>query len=916
MKTLKLSFLVACLMVSVSNFAQTWNCGSPNAADVTATLSGTTLTISGIGKMADYKFIPVSESAPWYSSSDFTGNRYSSKITKIVIEDGITNIGNYAFTGCSKVASISIPSSVTSIGEGAISYCSVLSSITIPEGVTNIGKEVFFWSNRLTSITLPRSLKNIGQGAFECCTSLSSITVPEGVETIGTSAFSCGSAGSNGVTNLTTINYNAINCIASSILFERTKLVTINIGPEVISIPNSLYASTLTSINVHTGNSLYSSINGVLYNKSQTTLIKCPYAKTGVYTIPSTVTNIESYALSDNLTGIIANSQNPPLVTTSLNTKWIVYVPNGSVTAYKAATYWKDLPIATNKNGLYYTFSGTNATVVASPTKYTGKISIPNTAIEGGKTYNVTGIGDDAFYGCTGVTSIEIPNSITSIGQNAFYGCTGLTTIVIPNSAVNLGSGILGGCANVVEATLPTLLGGSYLTAKLTKLTVGTMATSFAAGDLAACTGLKELTLPFVGLTATSSGVDATLGVLFGASSATGTKAVTQYYSTTASITRYIPTSLEKLTITQPCTQIGYGALYGCSMLKQVTIPSTVRGVGEKALYGCSGLEHIYSEWANPPSAYANNTFEGVNKFNCVLHIPVGSKVKYSSVQAPGWNEFFIDNIQEEAAVTITAQPVPLYGGIIDGTLQYNYDAAGRLMASGNMGYDFQGWMEGSQMISANREYNFTVTAPRTLYAVFTPKENGDANINITPQPTTASIVWNSVNGANSYTLVIYGDAARTQEIARYPMDAAGNILRSATASGDELLGAGSVSCTVNSLAAQKKYYYMLTSYNSSNQALSISAGDFTTLGSTGIVEPQRATALRVYPNPTDGKVRVDSGEQSQGFTPSETLIIKAFDLQGKQLLQTEGNEVDLSAYAKGVYLLQVDGKMVKVVKK
>ena len=127
------------------------------------------------------------------------------------------------------------------------------------------------------------------------------------------------------------------------------------------------------------------------------------------------------------------------------------------------------------------------------------------------------------------------------------------------------------------------------------------------------------------------------------------------------------------------------------------------------------GLEHIYLHWAYPPSAYNNSSFVGVNKYACTLHVPVGSKQWYST--ADGWKEFY--NIQEEAAVTIVTQPVPLYGGIIQGALQYNYDDNARLTATGNMGYNFQAWMENNQIVSANREYTFTVDGPRTLYAIF-----------------------------------------------------------------------------------------------------------------------------------------------------------------------------------------------------
>jgi hypothetical protein len=396
-----------------------------------------------------------------------------------------------------------------------------------------------------------------------------------------------------------------------------------------------------------------------------------------------------------------------------------------------------------------------------------------------------------------------------------------------------------------------------------------------------------------MGLSATSTGKDAILGALFSTTPPDNNsyQAITQSYSSTENQTYYIPRSLEKVTITRPASQIAYGALSGCTMLKEVTIPSTIRGVGEKALFGCNGLEHIYSEWANPPVAYANSTFDGVNKFNCILHVPIGSKAKYASAQAPGWNEFYIDNIQEEAAVTITARPIPLHGGIIDGTLQYNYDATARLTASGNMGYDFKCWMENENVVSVNREYEFTVEGARILYAVFAPRENADENIQITPSPTSASISWTVVEDADSYELIIYADESRTQEIARFQLDADGNVLR---ASNREL------SCNVTDLLSGTAYYYSLTSYDSNRYALTISNGDFNTT-TTGIDNPFAVHSVRIYPNP------VQAGFYVSGI--EGTARLKVLDISGKLILSRKIANRDYvltGSFPEGIYIVKV----------
>ena len=109
--------------------------------------------------------------------------------TAYAIPQGITCVGDDAFSGCGNLTSITIPDSVTSIGAGAFSGCSSLTSITLPDSVTAIGDYAFSWCERLTSITIPDSVTSIGAKAFSGCTGLTSITIPDSVTSIGDSAF-------------------------------------------------------------------------------------------------------------------------------------------------------------------------------------------------------------------------------------------------------------------------------------------------------------------------------------------------------------------------------------------------------------------------------------------------------------------------------------------------------------------------------------------------------------------------------------------------------------------------------------------------------------------------------------------------------------------------------------------------------
>lgn len=153
--------IVACAMISDDSSAEVT---SGTTGDCTWTLDGTKLTISGNGAIADYEY---SKPSPWGRS-----------ITEVIIENGVTSIGDGVFSGCKSLTSIIIPDSVTSIGNWASDRCISLTNVSIGNGVTSIGEEAFYSCESLTSITIPNSVTYIGESAFSGCTSFTSITIP------------------------------------------------------------------------------------------------------------------------------------------------------------------------------------------------------------------------------------------------------------------------------------------------------------------------------------------------------------------------------------------------------------------------------------------------------------------------------------------------------------------------------------------------------------------------------------------------------------------------------------------------------------------------------------------------------------------------------------------------------------------
>lgn len=562
--------------------------------------------VTSIGEFAfcncrDLTTIAIPDSVMSIGNNAFYG---CEKLENVKIPDNVTLIGSSAFAGCAKLESVNIPDSVTDIGSSTFEDCKSLTSVTIGAGVKSIGENVFYNCIGLTSITIPSGIASIGNYAFGNCKGLQSIVIPESVASMGYYAFAC-----SGLTSATI--GSGVASISPYAFYECTNLKSVEIPDSITSIGEYAFYGCAGLTNATIGNGVISIGDSAFYdctnlatvtigNNVQTILSNAFRGCTGLrnITIPESVVFIESSVFSQcsNLNSVTWNAENCTL-------------REGGSAIFGSCYNLTTITIG-------------NSVKSIPDNAFNGCDKVVNVIIGSEVTY----IGQNAFSDCSSLTSIEIPNSVTSIGFSAFEGCDGLVSIYYAGDIVGWCALSESGFGGLMENSTSLYIGGEKVAGNIV------IPEAVSTIGMSAFRNCSEITSVIIPSGVTSIGSNAFYGcnslarVVWNAENCTfiGLN-IWPIFGNCINLTDVI--------IGDNVKTIPEYAFSGCSGLTSLEIPNNITTIGISAFYGCRSLTSIVWNAENCTSAGSDDApiFEGCIN---VTNVTIGNNVKTIAASA------------------------------------------------------------------------------------------------------------------------------------------------------------------------------------------------------------------------------------------------------------------------------------------
>ena len=612
--------------------------GCTSLTNVTIPSSVTSIgdfTFSGCTSLTN---VTIPSSVTSIGDSAFSG---CNNLTNVTIPDDVTSIGAYAFDGCDE----SLYDTTTIIGAKLLNGWVV--GNTNPSGhlsllgVRGLGARAFYGCNGITSVTIGLGVRYIGHDSFFGCSSLTSVTIPDSIVSIGSNAFSdCNELDRVYIFDLAKwcdilFDNEAANPLynAQNIYLNGEKMTTLIIPDSVTNIRNRVFCGCSSLENIVIGNGItrighnaFSGCNGLKSvaigngvtsigdnvfsdcNELTNVVIASGFKSIGAYMF-SGCSSLTSVTLPDSVTSIggaaFRNCSGLKSVTIGNGVTSI----SASIFAGCSSLMSLTLPFVGSKRGntgtsdsLFGYIFGTSSYNDGVSTKQYYSSSSSSTYYIPASLRSVviteeTSLGFGAFDGCSGVTTLSIPDSVRSIGTYAFRNCSGLRNVIIPQCVCSSKMSSVFPAAYqsitniIVHDSVQNIASAAFSECtSLTSATIPNSVTSIGGSAFSGCSSLISLTLPFIGARRGNTGTsDSLFGYIFGSSSYNGGVRTSQDYSASSYSTYYIPATLTTVVITDE-TVLGYGAFCDCGNLKNVVIPDGVTSIGDYMFYGCSKL--------------------------------------------------------------------------------------------------------------------------------------------------------------------------------------------------------------------------------------------------------------------------------------------------------------------------------------